>query len=118
MSDIYRLKIVSKRQVTIPQMLLNSLQLREGDELEIEVEGTRVLSLRPLKLVPVDFFSQDALTKLEQRVIDADRSTGFVATALNTADVQAKKDEIHTLRIGASAGESRAHAATTGSRRS
>jgi antitoxin component of MazEF toxin-antitoxin module len=67
MPDVFRLKIVSKRQVTIPLLMLEQLHLQEGDELEVEIENGAVVGLRPLKLVPTNFFSDDMLRKLEQR---------------------------------------------------
>lgn len=67
MRDFYRLKIVSKRQITLPQMLLEKLHLREGDELEVEVEDGNIVAVRPLKLVPVDFFNDTILHQLEER---------------------------------------------------
>ncbi len=39
MKELFRfLKIASKRQVTVPQRLLNLLHLVEGDEIHIETE--------------------------------------------------------------------------------
>ena len=67
MHDFFRLKIVSKRQVTLPQLLLEKLHLREGDELELEVEDGSIVAVRALKLVPTDFFSDKILQQLEVR---------------------------------------------------
>jgi AbrB family looped-hinge helix DNA binding protein len=78
MRDIFRLKIVSKRQVTLPQLLLEALRLREGDELEIEVENGEVISVRPLKLVPATFFTRDMLRLLESRSESMD--AGIIAS--------------------------------------
>ena len=67
MRDFFRLKVVSKRQVTLPQLMLTKLGLEEGDELEFEVEGAAIVAVRPMKLVPTDFFNQTMLKKLEER---------------------------------------------------
>ena len=67
MSEIFRLKIVSKRQVTLPQLMLEALHLREGDELEVQVEDGEVVAVRPLKLVPATFFTKRMLKVLENR---------------------------------------------------
>jgi len=67
MHDFFRLKVVSKRQVTLPQLLLEKLHLEEGDELEVEVADGTIVAVRPLKLVPTDFFSDRLLQKLEER---------------------------------------------------
>jgi AbrB family looped-hinge helix DNA binding protein len=65
--DFFRLKVVSKRQVTIPQLMLEKLHMQEGDELEVEIEDSTIVALRPLKLVPTNFFSDGMLQKLEER---------------------------------------------------
>ena len=67
MNDIFRLKIVSKRQITIPQILMMKLHLAEGDELEIEVRDDTIVAVRPLKLVPTQLFTSDMLQKLQRR---------------------------------------------------
>jgi AbrB family looped-hinge helix DNA binding protein len=67
MHDFFRLKIVSKRQVTIPQLMLEKLHLREGDEIEVEIDDANIVAVRPLKLVPADFFSDTILQQLEER---------------------------------------------------
>jgi AbrB family looped-hinge helix DNA binding protein len=67
MRDFFRLKLVSKRQVTIPQLMLEKLHMQEGDELEFEIEDGSIVAVRPMKLVPTDFFSESMLRKLEER---------------------------------------------------
>ena len=67
MTARFRLKIVSKRQVTIPQRMLNLLHLSEGDELQIEVDDSRILNVRTLKAIPTDLFSSEVLAKLSER---------------------------------------------------
>lgn len=72
MPDFFRLKVVSKRQVTLPQLLLERLHIAEGDELEVEVEDGEILAVRPMKLVPANLFSPGMLRKLEERSRDMD----------------------------------------------
>lgn len=67
MKDIFRLKIVAKRQVTIPQVLMERLHLEEGDELELEINDHDEVALRPMKVVPVQLFSREMLAKLKNR---------------------------------------------------
>jgi len=67
MTEMFRLKIVSKRQVTIPQRMLNLLHLSEGDELQIEVGDSRIQQVRTLKAVPTDLFTPEVLAKLNER---------------------------------------------------
>jgi bifunctional DNA-binding transcriptional regulator/antitoxin component of YhaV-PrlF toxin-antitoxin module len=65
--EVFRLKIVSKRQVTLPVRLLNRLHLREGDEIEIGTLGETVSFVRPLKLFPTSLFSPEVLRQLDER---------------------------------------------------
>ena len=67
MSETFRLTIVSKRQITVPQKLLDLLQLAEGDGLAMTVDGNRILEVLPLKLVPTTLFTREVLKKLGQR---------------------------------------------------
>jgi len=68
---IFRMKIVAKRQVTIPTELLKSLRIREGDYLEVQAEdGKKVLKLRGLTLAPTSYFSKDVLRKLHNRAAE------------------------------------------------
>jgi AbrB family looped-hinge helix DNA binding protein len=76
MADFFRVKIVSKRQVTLPQLLLERLHLAEGDELEFEVDEGEIVRVRPLKLVPTNYFSPELLARLNARAegIDSGRA--------------------------------------------
>jgi bifunctional DNA-binding transcriptional regulator/antitoxin component of YhaV-PrlF toxin-antitoxin module len=67
MRDFFRLKLVSKRQITVPQLMLEKLRMQEGDELEFQIEEGSIVAVRPLKLVPTEFFSESMLRKLEER---------------------------------------------------
>ena len=67
MRELFRLKIASKRQATVPQRLLNLLHLSEGDEIRIEIEDDRITKVEPCKVVPTNLFSADVLTQLMAR---------------------------------------------------
>ena len=67
MADYFRVKIVSKRQVTLPQLMLRDLHLEEGDELEFEVESGKIRAVRALKVVPAEYFPPDVLEMIRQR---------------------------------------------------
>jgi len=71
--EIFRLKIVSKRQVTLPARLLEVLHLKEGDELEIGTDGVAINFVRPLKLVPTSLFSREILRQLDEREATIDQ---------------------------------------------
>lgn len=96
MSDFYRLKIVSKRQVTLPLLMLEALHLQEGDELEVEVENGEVVAVRPLKLVPATLFTKQMLKVLEARSKSMD--AGDTATA-NRPHEQTTSDALVEGRI-------------------
>ena len=74
MSDFFRLKIGAKRQVTLPQLLLERLLLSEGDELEFQVSGGKIEAVRTLKLVPLDYFDEATLSDLKARAAQMDRT--------------------------------------------
>jgi len=67
MKELFRLKIASKRQVTVPQRLLNLLHLVEGDEIHIETEDGRIDKVEPCKVVPTSLFTSDVLEQLAAR---------------------------------------------------
>ncbi|HVB33855.1 MAG TPA: AbrB/MazE/SpoVT family DNA-binding domain-containing protein [Patescibacteria group bacterium] len=66
MRELFRMKIASKRQVTIPQRMLNLLRLSEGDELQIEVVDGKIHQTRALKSVPTDLFTEEDLRMISQ----------------------------------------------------
>jgi len=65
MADFFRVKIAGKRQVTLPQLMLNQLGVREGDELEFTVAEGLIRAVRPFRLVPLDYFTPDVRRILE-----------------------------------------------------
>jgi AbrB family looped-hinge helix DNA binding protein len=65
--ELFRLRIASKRQITVPQRMMNLLGLSEGDELQIEVKGNQISAVRPCKVVPTHLFSSEIVAALEAR---------------------------------------------------
>ncbi len=57
-------RIGQRRQVVIPKVIFEALQLQEGDFMEITTEAGRVF-MKPKKLVDAD----DVLTKEEERKV-------------------------------------------------
>ncbi len=73
MIEHFKLKVASRRQVTLPLRMLDLLHLSEGDFLEISVEDGRVIAGRGLKLVPTNLFTPDILDRLKEREEEMDR---------------------------------------------
>ncbi len=69
----FRVKIGAKRQITIPQLLMDRLLLKEGDELEFQIEGGKIQAVRPLKLVPLEYFDSQTLAELNERAAQIDQ---------------------------------------------
>jgi bifunctional DNA-binding transcriptional regulator/antitoxin component of YhaV-PrlF toxin-antitoxin module len=67
MAELFRLKIAAKRQLTVPQRLLDVLHLNEGDELQITVVNGQIAFTQPCKSVPTSLLSPDVLAKIEER---------------------------------------------------
>jgi AbrB family looped-hinge helix DNA binding protein len=74
MIQSFKVKVVAKRQVTIPKQLLDLLRIGEGDYLEfVGEEGKKELRVSGLTLAPTNLFSDEVLTKLDQRERDIER---------------------------------------------
>jgi AbrB family looped-hinge helix DNA binding protein len=59
-------RIGQRRQVVIPKVVFEALQLQEGDFVEITVEGGR-LAMRPKRLVDIsDMLTKSEATKVRQ----------------------------------------------------
>lgn len=93
MREFFRLKIVSKRQVTLPQLMLKMLHLDEGDEIEIEIEDGKIVAGNALKLVPTDFFTAPMLHKLSERSRAMDASGAATPTAEESGAVEVRVEE-------------------------
>jgi bifunctional DNA-binding transcriptional regulator/antitoxin component of YhaV-PrlF toxin-antitoxin module len=64
--ETFRVKVAARRQVTLPQELLELLHLGEGDVLELCVEGGSFRG-RGLRLVPTDIFTPELLRQIRER---------------------------------------------------
>lgn len=88
--ELFRLRVASKRQVTVPQRLLNVLKITEGDEIQIEVDSTtgRILAAEPCKAVPNSFVTPELLAAIEERERQFDKDEGHepdLRSAVNSA---------------------------------
>ena len=103
MEELFRLKIVGKRQITLPPRMMNALKLDEGDELQVEVWNGQIKAVRPLKLVPTDLFTPDLLSKLNEREMEVQSGN---RTAVDEAGLRAAQndDEQEPKVMGASKG--------------
>jgi antitoxin component of MazEF toxin-antitoxin module len=100
MNELFRLKIASKRQMTAPQRLLDALGLSEGDEIQIEIAGGRVVDVHPCKAVPTALLTTDLLSKIKEREERLTQSHGLTvdealqeAQALKTLRGSMKKGQ-------------------------
>jgi bifunctional DNA-binding transcriptional regulator/antitoxin component of YhaV-PrlF toxin-antitoxin module len=89
MPQVFRLKVAARRQVTLPQELLDVLNLSEGDVLEITVRGDSVVG-RGLKLIPSRLFTPEILEQLKRR--ETEISEGG---ALEVGNEQEPADKLH-----------------------
>ena len=67
MAELFRMRIVSKRQVTLPQRLLDVLGLGINDELQIEFNSQENVRLIPVTKVRSDLFTPKITALLKQR---------------------------------------------------
>jgi len=66
MNELFRLKIVSKRQLTVPQRLMDITGLSQGDELHFLVSDGRITAVRPFPVRPEDQVSQEASARMDE----------------------------------------------------
>jgi len=64
---VYRGRLVSKNQMTIPVQMQQELGMAKGDELELVVENSRVMQVHVLRPVRVDLLPDDVLESLKSR---------------------------------------------------
>src|SRR5256885_35553 len=98
MKELFRLRIASKRQVTIPQRLMNVLGLSEGDELQVLVKGNQINEVRACKVVPTHLFSSDVIAALEAREKEIKEGK---ASELNTSELEHRGDAANMPTVGA-----------------
>lgn len=67
MPNIFRGRLASKNQMTIPPQMQHALNMVRGDELEFYVEGCRITQVNVLKPVPADLLGDDILAELKKR---------------------------------------------------
>ena len=60
MLDLFRLKLVSKRQVTIPQRVLDLLGLQQGDEIHIKISNGKIVQAYAVNVTPNLEMSEEA----------------------------------------------------------
>lgn len=72
-----------RSQITIPKNIIETLGLKEGDNLNIEVEDGKII-VKPVVMVPKDqaWFWADEWQQAEKEV-DADIKAGRIKTANN-----------------------------------
>jgi bifunctional DNA-binding transcriptional regulator/antitoxin component of YhaV-PrlF toxin-antitoxin module len=86
MADFFRVKIAAKRQVTLPQMMLQQLGLEEGDELEFSVADGAIRAVRPYRTVPLDYFPPNVLRMIAQRTKEMEKGEDGSYVQLQDAD--------------------------------
>lgn len=66
MPDLFRLKIVSKRQITVPQRLMDLLGLQQGDEIQLKVANGKILQAFPVRITPEMEMESDAAERFKE----------------------------------------------------
>jgi bifunctional DNA-binding transcriptional regulator/antitoxin component of YhaV-PrlF toxin-antitoxin module len=99
MPDYFRTKIAAKRQVTLPQLMLNQLGLMEGDELEFTVADGVIRAVRPYRPMPLDYFPQEALDMIARR--SDEMRAGISGGYVQLAGVPAPAESVHPAIAGA-----------------
>ena len=90
MSKMYRGRLVSKNQMTIPLPMQRELGMVQGDELEFVIERGRISSVHVLAPVRVDLLPDAILESLKQRKRDRGAEG-----ALSEADVKKLSEMSH-----------------------
>jgi AbrB family looped-hinge helix DNA binding protein len=97
----YRLKLVSKGQMTAPRGMRADLRMKEGDELELLIEDDRIVGAQVLKPMPAELFTPELFAEIEKRArrfpehevheSDLDTLKERVAQAAKQREVNARK---------------------------
>lgn len=66
MRELFRLRIAAKRQVTVPQRLMNLLGLDEGDELRVTFDDNEITKVVPFTSVPAHFVTDERAAAIEE----------------------------------------------------
>jgi len=64
-ADLFRTKIVSKRQVTIPQRMMDLLGLKQGDEIHFKVVSGKIVGVHPVRIAEGDL-EPDVVERFQQ----------------------------------------------------
>jgi bifunctional DNA-binding transcriptional regulator/antitoxin component of YhaV-PrlF toxin-antitoxin module len=87
MQELFRMKIAGKRQLTLPQRLLDVLGLAEGDEIQIEVSDGQIVGTHACKTIPTTLLGKELLSKIRKREERLVQGKGLtVAEAIARAD--------------------------------
>jgi len=65
--ETFRIKIAARRQITLPEQLLELLRIDEGDTLEICVDRNVISGGCGLKLMPTSLFDEALMARLRER---------------------------------------------------
>jgi antitoxin component of MazEF toxin-antitoxin module len=76
MNELFRLKIVSKRQVTVPQRLMDLIGLTQGDEIHVRVKDGKIIEALPVKVNAAMEMSAAAEARIQE--VEAEMSAGNV----------------------------------------
>ncbi|MGD0931305.1 MAG: hypothetical protein ABR902_11700 [Candidatus Korobacteraceae bacterium] len=119
MQELFRMKIAAKRQLTVPQRLLDVLGLAEGDEIQIEVSDGQIVGTHACKTIPTALLGKDLLSKIRKREEHLIQGKGLtVAEAIAKADETPMPQYVKVLtgaaRRTVNAGGQRARAAAAG----
>jgi bifunctional DNA-binding transcriptional regulator/antitoxin component of YhaV-PrlF toxin-antitoxin module len=99
MADYFRAKIAAKRQVTLPQLMLNQLGLMEGDELEFTVVDGTIRAVRPYRPMPLDYFPAEALTMIARRT--EEMKSGISGGYVQLDGVPTPAEAVYPAMVGA-----------------
>jgi antitoxin component of MazEF toxin-antitoxin module len=65
MTDLFRTKIVSKRQMTVPQRMMDILGLKQGDEIHFKVAKGKIVGVQPVHVAEGEL-EPDVAERFEQ----------------------------------------------------
>jgi len=80
-------EIRSRSQITIPSEIIKKLNLKQGDTLEVDVEGDQIV-LRPVVAIPKDqayFWTKE--WQQEEKQIQSDIETDKIKSAKSKAEL-------------------------------
>ncbi len=77
--EVFRIRVAARRQVTLPEELLELLRIDEGDTLEIRVDKNMISGGYGLKLVPTSLFDDELMVRLREREKEIAQGTGIAA---------------------------------------